>query len=121
MFIHGEDQCWAGIRFFLIPVGFGFHKIDYKRFWFLLFNLKKKIIHQVRVSIFLQKKKPVLTMLILINLKTTGHHLVVLTNWLLHLFSNKKIIFQNINFFKFKFYSSKSKNHNLCYKQFFKT
>jgi hypothetical protein len=55
--MHGKDQRWAGIRFFLIPVGFGFHKIDYKRFWFLFFKFLKNFIHQVIVSIFLQKIK----------------------------------------------------------------
>jgi hypothetical protein len=30
-------QCWAGIIFFLIPAGSGFHKINYKRFQFSLF------------------------------------------------------------------------------------
>jgi hypothetical protein len=38
---------------FLIPVGFGFHKIDYKRFQYSLLNFFKKLIHQVRVSIFI--------------------------------------------------------------------
>jgi hypothetical protein len=38
-------------------------------------------------------------MLILINLKITSHCLVVLTNWLLRLFSNKKIIFKILKFY----------------------
>jgi len=30
-----------GYHNFLIPIGFGFHKIDYRRFQFSLLNLKK--------------------------------------------------------------------------------
>jgi hypothetical protein len=61
------------------------------------------------IKYFYQKKKPVLTMFDSHKSETTSHHLAVLTNWLLHLFSNKKIIFKYIKiililflFFKIK-------------------
>lgn len=60
-------------------------------------------------------------MLIVINLKTTSHHLVVHTNWLLHLFLNKKIIFQNIKFSLILFLFFKIKKSQLMLQAIFKT
>ncbi len=60
----------GGYQNFLILVGFNFHKIIYRRFWFH-FSLKKEIRHWSRVSIF-WKIGSFFTMLILVNMKTTS-------------------------------------------------
>jgi len=56
-----------------------FHKITYKRFQFSLF-FKNKIYASRQGITFFFKIKPVLTMPILISLRTVGYYLVVLTN-----------------------------------------
>ncbi len=49
----------AGRVSFLIPARSGFHKINYRRLGFSLFEFsKKKLIHQVRVSISLGGSQP---------------------------------------------------------------
>jgi hypothetical protein len=84
-FLIGTNQCWAGIRIFLIPIESCFHTITYKRFQFSLF-IFFEIIHRDRVTIiFVTKLELVFTISVLINLTTVSYHLVVLTNWLLHL------------------------------------
>jgi len=50
------------------------------------FFLKRKLIYQVRVSIFIKKNYSVLTILALTNLRIAGHHLAVLANRLLLFF-----------------------------------
>jgi hypothetical protein len=64
----------------MIPIRSNFHKIIYKRVRFspnFIFTLGKGI------NIFL-KIKPILTMLVLKNLKIAGYLLLVLTNHILY-------------------------------------
>jgi hypothetical protein len=51
----------------------------------------KQFIHWGRQGIIFYKKlEAILTMAVLINLRITSYHLVILTNWLLLFFPNKK-------------------------------
>jgi hypothetical protein len=79
----GLHQCWVGI-YFLIPFEFNFHKRTYKKvsiFHFLLFSKNN---YTLRQGInFLKKIESALTMSVLVNLRSAGYHLAVLTNRLL--------------------------------------
>ncbi len=67
------------VSYFLIPVVSSIHKINYKR---SLFNfLKKTYTLSPGIDIFVNLKKPVLMMLVFINLITVSYHLAVLTGY----------------------------------------
>jgi hypothetical protein len=67
------------VSYFLIPVVSSFHKINYKR---SLFNFKNKTCTLSQVlNIFLKFFKPVIMMLVFINLRTVSCHLLVLTGY----------------------------------------
>jgi hypothetical protein len=79
-----------GYQNFLILFRFSFHKVTFPKgsgSHFLFFE--KFYAPGQGINIFL-KIELVLTMLIFINLKTVGYHLMILTTKLLAFFSNKK-------------------------------